>query len=462
MPRVAEKARRATVYFESFSERQLQVLTWWREGSPVSDSRGIICDGAIRSGKTLIMSMSFIMWAMEAFDGQQFGIAGKTIASLKRNLVTPLIQVMRVRGYKVKERRHDNQMIVTYNGVQNTFFLFGGRDESSQDLVQGFTSAGFFFDEVTLMPQTFVEQCRARCSVTGSKQWFNCNPSSPYHWFKTEILDNCERMKYLHLHFNIHDNPSLSADVLETYMNNYTGVFYSRFILGKWVIGDGVVYDNFNEKTMVFSAETVAKAQYGKTYIAVDYGTSNATVFKKWRKSLSDIVQEDKHGERQIRRNDWVCTDEWFYSGKGKETSKQKTDDEYVKDLMEFCKYECAEFDHQGNFVRYNWANVTIILDPSALSFRTALRKKGFKVRKAKNNVLNGIRVMASLLNKGVMKYSDVCEETFKEFGSYVWDKKAGEHGEDKPVKQNDHTMDADRYFAYTILRKRIGMEVWK
>lgn len=469
MPREALKVRRATTYFKAFSERQLQVLTWWREGSPVRSANGIICDGAIRSGKTLIMSMSYVMWAMECFNGRNFGIAGKTIASLKRNLVTPLIQVMRVRGYKIRERRHDNEIIITYNGNQNTFTLFGGRDESSQDLVQGFTASGFFFDEVTLMPRSFVEQCRARCSVDDeenggdfAKQWFNCNPSSPYHWFKTEILDKADKMNYLHLHFNITDNPSLSKRVINNYMTMYTGVFYSRFILGKWVIGDGVVYDNFDEKTMVFSAETVAQCRFSKTFIAVDYGTSNPTVFKKWRKSISNVIQEDKYGDRQIRVGDWVCTDEYFYSGKGKETSKQKTDDEYVKDLMEFVKYECAVFDHEGKFIRYDWSKVTVILDPSALSLRTALRKKGFKVKRAKNNVVNGIRVMANLLNSGDMKYSDVCVETFKEFGSYVWDAKAGEKGEDRPVKQNDHTMDADRYFAYTILRKRVGMEVWK
>lgn len=459
-PVVVKKA--SPIQFTPFSTRQLQVFNWWMPNSPKRYCRGIICDGAIRSGKTLIMSMSYVMWAMEKFDGQMFGIAGKTIQSLRRNLVTTLIQVMRVRGYVIREKRNENIVIISYKGKTNSFYLFGGRDESSQDLVQGFTAAGFFFDEVTLMPQTFVVQAMARCSVKGATQWFNCNPNSPYHWFKTEVLDKAEKLKYLHLHFSIYDNPSLTQERIDFYENTYTGVFYSRYVLGKWVIGDGAVFDNFNSTTMVFKPETVEQCTWKKTVISIDYGTSNATVFKKWSKSAVNIAEESNYGTKQIRINDWVCRDEYYYSGKGKDTSKQKTDDQYVRDLMEFVKYDCAEFDRKGNFIRYNWSKVAIILDPSALSFRTALRKKGFRTIRAKNNVLNGIRVMASLLNRGVMKYSEVCEETFKEFGSYVWDKKAAERGEEKPVKDNDHTMDADRYFAYTLLRERVGMQVWK
>lgn len=456
--------RRAPIYFESFSEQQLKVLTWWREGSPARGSRGIICDGAIRSGKTLLMSMSYVMWAMENFDGQSFGIAGKTIQSLQRNLTNTLIQVMRLRGYNIRERRQQHMIIVKYNGHENTFYMFGGRDESSQDLVQGFTAAGFFFDEVTLMPQSFVEQCRARCSVPGATQWFNCNPSSPYHWFKTEILDNHVKQKYLHLHFVIYDNPSLTPDTIEYYETAYSGVFYKRFILGKWVIGEGVVYDNFNEKTMVFKASTVNRIRYDKTFIAVDYGINNPTVFKKWQRASHDAEEPTKYGHKQIRKGDWVCTDEYYHSGKGKkdEQSKQKTDGEYIKDLMNFCKRECAVFDDEGKFLYYDWSQVTIVHDPSALSFRVACSKKGFRVRRAKNDVLNGISTMANAMNMGLMKYSDVCEETLKEFGSYVWDAKAGEHGEDKPVKMFDHTLDADRYFAFTILRERVEWKVLK
>lgn len=450
------KIKNAPIVFSTFSQRQLQVLTWWLEDSPVKDMTGIICDGAIRSGKTLIMSMSYIMWSMENFNGTNFGIAGKTIASLKRNLVTTLIQVMRVRGYKIKERRADNLLIITYKGHTNYYYLFGGRDEASQDLVQGFTAGGFFFDEVTLMPRSFVEQCRARCSVEGAKQWYNCNPSSPYHWFKTEILDRADKMNYLHLHFVLQDNPSLSKGKINEYMNMYSGVFYSRYILGKWVVGDGIIYDNFDDKTMVFDANVVNRCKWSETYVACDYGTANATTFKKWSKSLTSIAD----GRNQIRVGDWVCRDEYYYSGR--ETKKQKTDRDYVKDMKEFCKEDCAVYDNKGNFVAYDWSRMVIILDPSALSFRTALKKAGFRVRRAKNDILNGIRVMASLMNQGIMKYSSVCEITFKEFGSYVWDEKVGEKGEDKPVPQNDHCLDADRYFAYTIIRKRVGMQIWK
>ncbi|MBE0094860.1 PBSX family phage terminase large subunit, partial [Raoultella planticola] len=169
--------------FTPFSRKQLQVLTWWRyEGA--RDYESIICDGSVRSGKTLIMSLSFVLWAMHNFETQQFGMAGKTIGSFRRDVVRPLKVMLAGRGYNVKDRRTDNLLEITKNGVTNYFFVFGGKDEASQDLVQGLTCAGFFFDEVALMPQSFVNQATARCSVDGSKLWFNMNPDGPYHWYK--------------------------------------------------------------------------------------------------------------------------------------------------------------------------------------------------------------------------------------------------------------------------------------
>lgn len=461
------KVEKATIYFEKFSQRQLQVLTWWMDDSPVKDSRAIICHGAIRSGKTLIMSMSYIMWAMANFNGMQFGIAGKTIASLKRNLVNTLIEVMRIRGYSVKERRVDNLLIIEYEGHKNYFYLFGGRDESSQDLVQGFTAAGFFFDEVTLMPQSFVNQCMARCSVTGNKKWFNCNPDSPFHWFKTEILDRSTELNYLVLHFQLYDNPSLAEEVIKDYELAYTGVFYDRYIKGLWAVGDGVIYDNFNYRTMVWEVNEYAGWEFGETYVSIDYGTSNPTTFKMWRK----VAYAGNRGHRK-EVPEWLCTNEYYHSGREGDAyingtkfpqkgSMQKTDDEYIADLKKFCGEVCSIYDSQGNFVMYDWSRVVLIIDPSAASFRIAAKKAGFRTRRAKNDVLNGIRTQAALMNKNVVAWSENCDRTFKEFGSYVWDSKKKD-GEDAPVKDHDHTLDADRYFCYTILKKKLGVSVWK
>lgn len=154
---------------------------------------GIICDGSIRAGKTVSMALSYVMWAMESFDDMNFGMAGKTIGSLRRNVITPLKKMLKSRKYKVRDHRSDNMLSVTKNGVTNLFCIFGGKDEASQDLIQGITLSGMFFDEVALMPESFVNQATGRCSVEGSKYWFNCNPAGPYHWFKTNWIDRKKR-----------------------------------------------------------------------------------------------------------------------------------------------------------------------------------------------------------------------------------------------------------------------------
>ena len=179
---------KATFRFKPFSKKQRQVLNWWCDSSPVKDYDGIIADGAIRSGKTVSMSLSFGLWAMENFNGQNFIMSGKTVGSFRRNVLRFWKTMMQSRGFVVVDKRSDNLVIVTKGNVENFFYIFGGKDEASQDLVQGITAAGAFFDEVALMPESFVNQATARCSVDGSKFWFNCNPENPRHWFYEEWI----------------------------------------------------------------------------------------------------------------------------------------------------------------------------------------------------------------------------------------------------------------------------------
>lgn len=414
------KKKPAPFKFKPFSKKQLKVLTWWRNGSPVKDKDGIICDGSVRAGKTVVMSLSYVMWAMETFNEQNLGMAGKTIGSFRRNVVTPLKRMLKSRGYKVKDHRADNMLTITYKGKTNYFYVFGGKDESSQDLIQGITLAGMFFDEVALMPQSFVNQATARCSVDGSKLWFNCNPEGPYHWFKVEYLDKLDEKNMLHLHFTMDDNLSLSEKVKERYRRMYSGVFFQRYILGLWVLAEGIIYDMFDRKKHVVPTE---ERRYSKYYVSIDYGTQNPTAFGLWG----------------LHRGVWYKVKEYHYEGR---KGKQKTDSEYSKDLKEFV----------GNI------QAIIIVDPSAASLIAQLRKDGFHVRKANNDVLDGIRNVASALVEGLIKYNDCCKETFREFSSYIWDEKAADRGEDKPVKQNDHHMDSDRYFVNTVVMNKSGV----
>lgn len=412
--------------FRPFSKKQRKVLNWWCPDSPVKDYDGIIADGAIRSGKTISMSLSFVLWATSTFDGQNFAMCGKTIGSFRRNVLFWLLLMLRSRGYQCEDNRADNLIVIRRGDVENYFYIFGGKDERSQDLIQGITLAGVFFDEVALMPESFVNQATGRCSVDGSKYWFNCNPDGPYHWFKQNWIDKRAEKKLLYLHFTMDDNLSLSERIKERYRNMYSGVFFQRYILGLWCMAEGIIYDMFDlEKHVHPILQFCNKLIDSKRYVSVDYGTQNATVFLLWNKGTEGV---------------WYCIREYYYSGR--EKGKQKTDSEYADD---FC----------------DWLEATkiraVIVDPSAASFIAELRKRGYKVIKAKNDVADGIRMVGTMLNQGRIKFSDSCVNTIKEFGSYIWDEKAAARGEDKPIKEHDHAMDAVRYFVYTIIGNKVA-----
>lgn len=415
------KKSKAVFKFKPFSLKQLKVLKWWMDPK-VKDMDGMIADGAIRSGKTLVMSLSYVIWAMTSFRNQNFGMCGKTIGSFRRNVLVVLKIMLWSRGYQVKDHRADNLLIVSKSGVENYFYIFGGKDESSQDLIQGITLAGLFCDEVALMPESFVNQATGRCSVDGSKFWFNCNPEGPYHWFKVNWIDKRKEKKLIYLHFTMDDNLSLTERIKERYRSMYSGVFYKRYILGKWTVAEGLIYDMFDKaKHMINKIKDTMLPEY---YVSCDYGTQNATVFLLWHKSA---------------KGTWICEKEYYYSGRDKQ--KQKTDSEYADDLETFI----------GDI-----AIKAIILDPSAASFKAELKKRGYKVKKAKNDVANGIRFVSTCLNQLLILFMKECKNTEKEFSSYVWDSKASERGEDKPLKENDHCMDAVRYLCYTIIRKEV------
>lgn len=444
---IKSRQKGQTFHFSPFSRKQKQVLTWWCKDSPVHDKDGIIADGAIRSGKTVSMSLSFAMWAMSTFNGQNFAMCGKTIGSFRRNVLFWLKLMLKSRGYSVIDRRADNLIIIRKGDTENYFYIFGGKDERSQDLIQGITLAGVFFDEVALMPESFVNQATGRCSVEGSKFWFNCNPDGPYHWFKVNWIDKStgylgkERVEQirkkaaeegkdpglkeiLYLHFTMDDNLSLSEEIKARYRSMYIGVFFKRYILGLWAAAEGVIYDMFDpEKHVKNIKEFFQILVNGNRYVSCDYGTQNATVFLLWNKGID---------------GKWYCIREYYYSGRDK--GKQKTDAEYADDLKKWL---------DGTKIR------AMIVDPSAASFITELRKRGYKVLKADNDVLDGIRLVGTLLNQEKLVFDASCTETIKEFASYVWDEKAVAGGEDKPVKQWDHCMDAARYMCSTVIGRK-------
>lgn len=394
------------------SNRQKKVLCWWHKNSKYANYNGIIADGAIRSGKTVSMAFSFVLWAMTAFERQNFALCGKTIASFRRNVLGTLKKQLKARGYTVTEKRTDNLLVVSKGDKANLFYIFGGKDESSQDLIQGITLAGVFFDEVALMPESFVNQATARCSVTGSKFWFNCNPEGPFHWFYVNWIKKSRERKLLYLHFTMEDNLTLSEAIKERYIKQYVGVFFDRYIRGLWVLAEGLVYPMFNKSCIV----PVVDREYDRYVVSMDYGIKNPTAL---------LLMGRCEGV-------WYVVQEYYHSGR--ETNEQKTDQQYYDELVKLC----------GDLPIWR-----VIVDPSAASFITLVeQKRQFKIWDADNAVLEGIQHTASALNDGKIKVNDCCKRTIQEFGLYSWDDKATE---DKPIKQNDHAMDALRYFVQTV-----------
>ena len=403
--------------YQAFSPKQRRVLTWWVPGNEDCGKEAIVCDGAVRSGKTLAMGLSFFLWAQTNFDGKKFGVCGKTIASLRRNVLSEILPRLTALGAQWKEKRSENLVIVRFCGRENEFYIFGGRDESSASLIQGITFAGVLLDEVALMPRSFVEQACARCSVAGSRLWFNCNPAGPSHWFyKTWILE-AEKRNCLRLHFTMEDNPSLTEQIRERYQKLYTGVFYRRFILGEWAQAEGRVYD-------FFSAEMVRKAPEicDKWYVSCDYGTVNPTSMGLWGRC----------------RGVWYRVKEFYFSSRRE--MRQMTDEEYAQALENLAG---------GREI------TAVIVDPSAASFLEVLRRKGWRVQKAENDVLSGIRMTSDCLKSGKIVICEGCADCLREMDEYVWDLSSG--SKDKVRKEHDHAMDDMRYFVATVLGERNG-----
>ena len=393
------------------SNKQRQIMAF-----PFTKYDALICDGAIRTGKTAVMMLTFVDDAMRRYDNQRFGICGKTVDSTVKNIIMPYLGLAYAQEkYKIQWRRSDKLLVVSQGKRTNYFEVFGGKDESSFMLIQGRTLAGVLLDEVALQPRSFVEQALARCSVADSKLWFNCNPDSPQHWFYLEWVCQPQKHNAIRLHFRLEDNPALDQKIIERYKSLYTGVFYQRYILGEWVIAEGLVYD-FGEANI-----TDERPQGAEYYISVDYGTLNPFSAGLW----------SVNGGKAVRIKE--------YYHDGRKTQKQLTDEEYCDAIEKLA---------EGYDIK------RVIVDPSAASFIAALRKRNFHTQQANNDVKDGIRRTAVYLRDGNIKIHRSCADAIREFGLYRWDEKATE---DKVIKENDHAMDDIRYFCNTIMKNKVG-----
>lgn len=401
--------------------------------SPLSDKQKLsmresnrrlnIWVGAVRSGKTFVSILRFIWFIAKAPRGGELILVGKSVGAVYRNIIRPMLDLL---GSDM--HYYSGKQVITLWGRE--IFVFGAYDESSEATIRGLTVAGAYGDEITLWPQSFFKMLLSRMSVSGAKFFGSTNPDNPYHYLKTEFLDRETELDMAVFNFILEDNPSLEKEYVENLKKEYVGLWYKRFILGLWVAAEGAIYDFFDEKIHARKPSTLPSAT--DKIISIDYGTGNPTAFT--------LMERNSRTLPKI----WTAY-EYFYDSKAH--NKQKSDEQYAADLVDFTKEYGQNKTHR------------IHIDPSAASFKIAIRhafnEAGMycQIVDADNDVINGIRTQARMLSSGEYAVSTNCPRTIQDYYGYSWDPKAQKRGEDKPLKTNgsDHTKDAERYGLYTL-----------
>ena len=431
--------------WQPFSEKQLKIQTWWCDASPYKNWDGIIADGSVRSGKTVSMAPSFVIWAMTCFDEADFALCGKTVGSLRRNVINTLKQQLISLGYDYEEKRTENLIVITNGKHTNYFYQFGGKDESSQDLIQGMTLAGVLLDEVALMPQSFVEQAMARCSVAGSKLWFNCNPKGPSHWFKKEYVDVAKDKRLLYLHFTMKDNLTLTPEVRERYERMYTGVFYARYVLGLWVTAEGKIYTAFKKDNIIPVTDWYARDEEG-----------NYT--HPLRKKISVVTMGVDFGGN---KSSHAFNLTGFTSGfnelvtlKEKRILEDVTPNELEERFLEFVRECIAEYPQLSTIYCDSAEQVLI------RGFKTVLRNNGIAlaVKNArKGEIIDRIRFYCQMMNQ--MRYFIIsdCKETIQAFDDAVWEEDKDDVRLDDGSTNID-SLDAQEYSSEAFMRTMIDL----
>ena len=408
------------------SSKQRKIIAF-----PYSKYDALICDGAVRSGKTSIMMWAFVRWAMENFSGQRFGVCGRTVDSCTKNIIVPFTAMSLAKErYIIRWRRGDKVMEVRRGAVTNYFEVFGGKDEASYTLIQGRTLAGVLLDEVVLMPRSFVEQALARCSVDGAKLWFSCNPGSPHHWFYQEWIKRHRERNALYLHFEMKDNPGLSERTLERYENMYAGIFYDRYVRGLWVAAEGIVYKDFANDTEKYLIDDPIKwaeendTKFSVISIGVDFGgTKSATKFQ-----ATGITKDFRV----------VALEEEYIK------NEEIDPDALNRRFATFCQLITSKYGYSQT--RADSAETVLIrgLDHTAQKLRL-----GTQVKNAlKMQITDRIRIVVLLMKQGRLKVSRNCPHLIDAFQSAIYDP---DKFEDERLDDGTSDIDSLDAFEYSI-----------
>src|SRR3972149_351265 len=369
-------------------------------------------EGCVRSGKTFVANTLFLEQCY-TIPYDKFLLTGKTKDTLKRNVTTDIIKM--IGEDNCEYNAHMGELTYKVGRENRIIYCVGALDERAVGRIQGGTFGSWYADERVTHPEGFCEMARTRLSVPNSRMFWTCNPESPYHTIYKDYIQKREvRNDLYHLHFEIDDNPVLTEEYIEELKTTYTGVFFRRMVLGEWVLAEGIIYDMFSIHHIVPSIPPIKRF-----WVSSDYGTASVTVF------LLFGLGED---------NKIYVIKEWYHDAEA--SRYQMTDPELVQAMNKFTK----DFEI--------WR---VFPDPSATSFILALKKAGYAVIEADNDVLDGIRAVGSGFYNNELLIHESCKTLIPEISdSYVWDDKARLRGEDKPLKKNDHRSDTLRYGLHT------------
>ena len=395
-----------------------------------SNAKLNIAHGSVRSSKTVTMTVRWLEYVAMGPQGDLV-MLGKSIGTLQRNVLNDLFDIVGPKNYKWINRQQGEFIL-----FGRRIFAMGANNEGAESKIRGATFAGAYCDEANLYPESVWMQLMARLSVAGAMCFANCNPDSPYHWFYLRVLTNKEILGKKAWHFTMEDNHALSEEYKKTLTSMYSGVFKRRFIDGEWCVADGLVYDCFDKSRHVRHFDDTYILRHAvRFFISCDHGTSTVASWSMMVE-LNDI-------KGHIHK---IC--EYYYDAQ--KMKKQKSDNLYLQDFKLWEQSYRKLADTRGGW----WK---IYVDPAANTWDNALREARYRVQHADNSVVDGIRDVASLLTQGLYTIDPRCENTLKEYETYQWDPAAQLSGIDKPIKQNDHACDSDRYGIRTYMAGRLS-----
>lgn len=396
-----------------YTPKQLSLLRLWQQNLL---RRINLLEGSVRSGKTWISLVLWAFWVATMPQDGNYLMVAKTLTSLRRNCLDLLQELVGTKHFTYSLSKKEGRLF------GRLIYLEGVNDARAESKIRGMTLQGAYCDELTLFTEDFFSMLLSRLSCPGAKLIATTNPDSPMHWLKAKYMDRASELNMLILKFLIDDNTFLDQEYVENLKKEYVGVFYDRFIRGLWVVAEGLIYADVANGQGIVEPEN---RQYVKRYISIDYGTLNPF----------------SAGLYGLCKGVWYRYDEYYYSGR--EEQRQLTDSEYYAELEKLAGKQHVE---------------AVVIDPSAASMIAEIKKHGrFRVVKANNEVVDGIRETAKAFSRGQLKVTRNCSGAITEFSSYRWDDKKQE---DKPIKENDHAMDEIRYFVNTVMVKRGGVKI--